>query len=478
MRFSFVVPVLVCGFFIQASCKKSGSGTVVINPPPVAITGKADYWITSRDQALLLTKQYPINFSTATNSNPSILVDSAIGYQSIDGFGYTLTGGSAYVINRLPATSRNTLLRSLFSTDSNSIHISYLRISIGASDLSASVFTYNDIAAGTTDTNLSQFSLDPDKTDLIPLLKEIVALQPSIKIIATPWTAPVWMKDNNTSIGGSLKPEYYPVYARYFVKYIQQMKAEGINISAITPQNEPLNPNNNPSMVMNAADQATFIKTSLGPAFAAAAITTKIIVYDHNCDRPDYPISIFSDADASKYVDGSAFHLYGGDISALAAVYNAFPAKNLYFTEQYTSSTGDFGGDLNWHLKNVVIGATRNYSRTVLEWNLATDAAYGPQTPGGCSTCKGALTIGPPGITKNVAFYIIAHASTFVPPGSVRIASNIVSGLNNVAFLTPSGKKVLIVQNEGAVLVSFNIKFNNTLAPASLAAGAVATFVW
>lgn len=256
------------------------------------------------------------------------------------------------------------------------------------------------------------------------------------------------------------------------------MKAQGIVIDAITPQNEPLNTNNNnPSLVMVATQERDFIKTNLGPAFAAANITTKIICYDHNCDHPDYPTTILSDATAAAFVNGSAFHLYAGDISALTTVHNLYPTKQLYFTEQYTASTGQFAGDLDWALKNVVIGSMRNWSRNALEWNLANDASFGPHTIGGCNTCKGALTISS-SISRNVAYYIIAHASKFVPLNSIRIASNISGSLNNVAFKTPDGKKVLIVENDATTVGAFNIRFNGKWVPTSLAAGAVATYIW
>lgn len=243
------------------------------------------------------------------------------------------------------------MLQDLFGTKENSISISYLRISIGASDLNESVFSYNDLPEGQTDVNLSQFSLAPDKTDLIPLLKEILSINPAIKIMGSPWSPPVWMKDNNSSVGGSLQPQYYGVYAQYFVKYIQEMKAEGIEIDAITPQNEPLHPGNNPSLLMTAPQQTDFIKNHLGPAFQSANIDTKIIIYDHNCDKPEYPISVLNDAGAKSFISGSAFHLYAGDISALSTVHNAHPDKDVYFTEQYTPSDGNFQGDLKWHLK-------------------------------------------------------------------------------------------------------------------------------
>ncbi len=285
------------------------------------------------------------------------------------------------------------------------------------------------------------------------------------------------MKDNGSSIGGSLKTEYYDVYAQYFVKYVQQMKAEGIAIDAITPQNEPLHPGNNPSLLMTAEQQRDFIKNSLGPAFQATNISTKIIVYDHNCDKPEYPLTILNDHAAKAFVDGSAFHLYAGDISALSTVRNAHQDKNVYFTEQWTSSTGGFEGDLKWHVKNVVIGSMRNWSRIALEWNLANDPNYGPHTPGGCTQCKGALTISS-SVSRNVSYYIIAHASKFVPAGSVRVGSNNYGNLYSVAFETPEKKKVLIVLNDGGSATTFNIKFKGKWTSPVLPANSVATFTW
>ncbi len=241
--------------------------------------------------------------------------------------------------------------------------------------------------AGQTDVNLANFNLSKDTVDVIPLLKEILLINPNIKIMGSPWSAPVWMKDNASSIGGSLQPQYYSVYAQYFVKYIQAMRAKGITIDAITPQNEPQHGGNNPSMVMSATQQADFIKNHLGPAFQAASLSSKIIIWDHNCDNPNYPITILNDPAAKQYVNGSAFHLYNGDISALSTVHAAHPDKHLYFTEQWTAGSGSFNGDLKWHLRNVIIGSMRNWSKVALEWNLASDGSYNPHTPGGCTEC-------------------------------------------------------------------------------------------
>lgn len=471
---------LISLLILTTACKKKEGtqGQPPVVTPPVTLASDMLLYLTNPDQSALFQKQnVSLVFSTSSSGTASIDVDTTQTFQSIDGFGYTLTGGSATLINGLPAVQKDELLKNLFAWDSTNIGISYLRISIGASDLSSSTFTYDDLPTGQTDMSLQQFSIANEKADLVPVLKKILAINPSIKILGSPWSAPTWMKTNNGFVGGSLKPAYYSVYAQYFVKYIQAMKAEGIIIDAITPQNEPLHGGNNPSMVMQATEQADFIKNYLGPAFQAASIITKIIAYDHNADRPDYPLTVLTDASARQYVDGSAFHLYGGSISALTQVHNAYPDKNLYFTEQWTGGPGNFGGDLKWHIENLIMGATRNWSRNVLEWNLAADPNYKPFTTGGCNTCMGALTIGA-NVTRNVSYYIIAHASKFVRPGSVRIASSQTSTLLTVAFKNPEGKKVMIALNTGTNTETFNIKFNGKAVITSLNGGAVGTYVW
>ncbi|HYE54726.1 MAG TPA: glycoside hydrolase family 30 beta sandwich domain-containing protein [Chitinophagaceae bacterium] len=471
---------LLCLCLVSFNCGKKnsdGGGNPPPNPP-VNTKSDVEFWLTQGDQSVLFKKQAAsLVWSTGGTSTNIVEADTTQTFQTIDGFGYTLTGGSATLINSLPPAAKDELLNELFRHDSTFIGVSYLRVSIGASDLSASTFTYDDVPTGQTDVNLEHFSIDREKQDLIPVLKKILAINPTIKILGSPWSAPVWMKTNGSFVGGSLKPEYYSVYAQYFVKYVQAMKAEGITIDAITPQNEPLHGGNNPSMLMQATEQADFIKNHLGPAFKAASINTKIIVYDHNADRPDYPLTILGDAAAKQYVDGSAFHLYGGSISALSQVHDAHPDKHIYFTEQWTGGPGNFGGDLKWHVQNLIIGATRNWSRNVLEWNLAADPQYQPHTPGGCSSCMGALTIAN-GVSRNVSYYIIAHASKFVRPGSVRIASTQTPTLLTVAFKNPEGKKVLIVLNNGNNAEVFSIKFNGKTVTTSLNSGSVGTYIW
>ncbi|MHB1048605.1 MAG: glycoside hydrolase family 30 protein [Bacteroidota bacterium] len=445
---------------------------------PAPSTGpNHEFWLTTADKSALFTKQtQSITISSA--GVPVIDVDVSQTYQSMEGFGFALTGGSAQVLYAMSAPARAAVLKELFATDGANIGISYLRISIGASDLDDRVFSYNDLPAGQTDTAMAQFSIAPDKTHLIPVLKEILAINPAITILGSPWSAPVWMKTNGSSIGGSLRVPYYSAYAKYFVKYIQAMQQEGITIHAITVQNEPLHGGNNPSMLMQASEQAFFIKRYLAPAFKENNITTRIIVYDHNADRTDYPLAIYADSAARAAVDGAAFHLYGGSIDNLTAVHNAYPDKHLYFTEQWIGAPGNFPEDLKWHTNNLTIGAARNWCRVVLEWNLAADPNQNPHTPGGCTECLGAITVDGDNIIRNPAYYIVAHASKFVRPGSVRIQSAQTEWLNTVAYLRNDGKRVLIAINNGSTAQAFFIREGTTEIATVLAAGAVGTYVW
>lgn len=442
-------------------------------PGPLAV------WLTSADQNFLLERQPAAPcFGRSMPDLPSISVDATRRYQVMEGFGFSLTGGSAMLISRLPADTRQALLGELFLPDGDGIGVSFLRLSIGASDLSERSFSYDDMPDGDSDFDLAYFDIEAGDIEVIPLLQDILKFNPSLKIIATPWSAPRWMKTNRAFVGGRLKAECYPVYADYLVKYLLAMRERGIVIHAITPQNEPQNFKNDPSMVMEALEQADFIKNHLGPALTEAGLNdVEVFCWDHNCDAPEYPLAVFADAEARRYLSGSAWHLYGGDISVLSEIHKAYPDLKLYFTEQWVGSDGQFGGDLIWHSKNVLIGAARNWSQVVLEWNLASDPFCQPHTLGGESRCVGALTLDGDQVTRNVAYYIIAHAAKWVSPGSVRIHSD-AAVLPNVAFLTPEGLAVLIVLNDGAEAQSFNIRFADQSAITTLPANTVATYVW
>lgn len=444
-------------------------------------TADAQLWLTTPDRSALLALQAaPLHFSDTSDQLPVIDVNDMQQFQPIEGFGFALTGGSAQLLMRMTPTRRAALLKEVFTTDGNGIGVSYLRVSIGSSDMNDHVFSYDDLPEGQTDAALAKFSLDPDRADVIPILKEILAINPRIELLGSPWSAPAWMKTNDNSKGGSLKPEFYGAFADYFVKYIEGMKAEGITIHAITVENEPLNPKNTPSMVVLAQEEDTFIAKYLGPAFEKAGIKTEIQLYDHNPDVTSYPLSILKDPEANRYVAGTAFHLYGGDSGALTDVHNTYPNKNLYLTEQ---SVGGRPGAATLSIaepvSRVLVGGARNWTRNVLLWNLAADPKFGPHTNnGGCTMCVGAITLDGDNATFNAAYYAAAHFSKFVPPGSVRVGSNELEQLANVAFLTPSGKIVLVVANTSNFAKAFVIGYHGKSLATTLPPESVGTYVW
>jgi O-glycosyl hydrolase len=432
-------------------------------------------FVTKGDKSKLIEQQPTVIFTSGgPTSAASITVNENTTFQKMDGFGWCLTEASTQVISGLGVAEQTTLLNDLFNPTTG-LNSKVIRIPIGASDLSSGTYTYNEVDG---DVSMNNFSLSgPDLTNLVPILQKIVAINPTIKIIATPWTAPTWMKTSNTWIGGSLKPEYYEAYGKYFVKYIQAMNALGINIWAITPQNEPGNPNNEPSMVMTSTEQKEFINNQLGPQLVAANFSNvKIIAYDHNCDITAYPIDVLNN---SNYVDGAAFHLYAGDISAMSAVKNA-TGKNVYFTEQYTGSNGDFSGDFGWHTQNVIIGSANNWGKTAIEWNLAADLNNGPKTPGGCSTCLPAITVAnSTTYTKNVSYYIIGQISKFVKKDAFRIASSSTdANIKTTGFRNPDGSIALLAYNTSNTTKNVSVVANSKTFNYDIPAASAVTFNW
>jgi glucosylceramidase len=390
--------------------------------------------------------------NTADATVATIQMDASKKFQKMEGFGFGLTGGSAMLIDQLPEAKKNELLNEIFGKGKDALGVSYIRISIGASDLDAHVFSYDDLPKGETDSLLLKFSLSEDTIHLIPILKKALAINPNLKIMASPWSPPTWMKTNNASMGGHLLKQYYASYANYFIKYIKAMEEQGIAITSVTLQNEPEHGGNNPSLLMDAQEQTIFLSNYIGPQFKAANIKTEVILYDHNADHPNYPIAVLNDTKAKSFASGTAFHLYLGQEAALSEVHNAHPDKKILFTEQWTGAKGEFGGDLMWHLEHIVIGTINNWSSAVIEWNLAADASYNPHTLGGCTECKGAFTIQGDAVSRNVSYYIIGQASKYIPVGSQRLAttSNMVS-IKTTGFILPNGKKANLVLNTGGI---------------------------
>jgi glucosylceramidase len=464
-------------------------------------------WITNRDRSALFQRQpEAVAFRAKSNAwGPVIVVDPGQQMQSMEGFGFALTGGSAELLMKMSPPARAAILQRTFGTGEDGVGVSYLRLTIGASDLNSFVFSYDDLPPGETDFELRKFDLGQDRKDVIPVMKEILAIAPGIKIMASPWSAPAWMKTNNHVRGGALAEKCYAVYAQYLVKYVQEMRREGITIDAITIQNEPLNAKNTPSMQWQLNQQLEFLRDHLYPAFTKAGLKTKVILFDHNLDRPDYPLALLSDPVISRFADGSGFHHYGGEMTAMSLVHLARPDKHIYFTEQMIiEKPGSPVIDIAATVKRMLIETARNWSRNVVLWNLAADPENKPHTDnGGCPMCQGGLTLDRDTVSLNLAYYTIAHAAKFVRPGSVRIGSTTRGDravtltedeerpgmkrlaliddshvLPNVAFRTPEGKIVLIVANDTQSTNSVSIQYRGQMANIKLSPGSVGTYLW
>ncbi|MFI2857676.1 carbohydrate-binding protein [Paenibacillus sp. JSM ZJ436] len=439
-------------------------------------------WLTTGDRSKLLSSESGLTFTPESAPEQyTINVDESVTYQEMDGFGASMTDSSAWVLfKQLDEAHRAEVMENLFDPVQG-IGLSYIRVPLGASDFALGHYTYNDLPQGESDPNLERFSIDHDKEYIIPLLKQALQINPDLKFMGTPWSAPAWMKDNQSLFKGKLKEENYEVYAQYFVKSIQAYEAEGIVFDAITLQNEPhYEPSNYAGMRMEPEDQAAFVKY-LGPAFKAADIDTKIIIWDHNWDEPDYPIEVLNDPEAKQYIAGSAFHGYAGSVENQSLVHDQHPDKDIYFTESSGGAFAPvFAENLVWDIQNLIIGATRNWAKTSLKWNLALDQNHGPFI-GGCEDCRGIVTVNTAtyDVTYNEEYYAFGHASKFVVPGAQRIKSNTYSGsVENVAFRNPDGSKVLIVLNSSKASKSFKVRWGGQSFNYELPAGAVVTFKW
>lgn len=458
--------------------------------------------ITTPDGAQLFAPGPDVAFTPERGDRSiPIVVDAREQYQEMLGFGFALTGGSAELLMKMSAPARHAILQEIFGT----MDMGIIRLTVGASDMNSRVFTYDDMPKGRSDWELTRFSLADDLADVVPVMQEILKINPNVWVMASPWSAPAWMKEEFDVRGNKLRRECYDVYARYLARYIREMAALGIRIHALTIQNEPLNSRNTPSMPWSPADQLLFIRNYLGPEFARQGIDTQIILFDHNCDRPDYPLSILEDPVTAGYVCGSAFHQYMGDPSAMTLVHDFRPDKDIYFTEQMiVDRSGSVSALIAPSVKRMIVDIPRNWSRTVFLWNLAADPEANPHTGnGGCPFCFGAITLDGDNVTRNLAYYVVAHASAAVPAGSVRIRSTAPedpasflfedeqapgvmrlmrydhSGvLPNVAFRTPDGRIVLIVSNTSSKQCQIKIQYKGEFADVYLPAGAVGTYQW
>jgi glucosylceramidase len=399
------------------------------------------------------------------------------------GFGAAITEASAWLMrNGMSPAQRDALMQELFTREGQGLGFDLTRLTIGASDFSRRHYSLDDMQPGQTDPELKHFSLDPERADVIPAVKQALALNPGLQVMASPWSAPGWMKTTDSLVQGQLRPEFYGAFAQYMVRYVEEMKAEGIPIFALTLQNEPhFEPGDYPGMRMTPRTRAAVVGQHLGPLLKSKGLQTQILEWDHNWDEPWSPLSMLTDETARQYVSGVAWPCYAGDVSAQSQVARQFPELDVWFTE---CSGGEWkpqwAETLPWLMRNLIIGSTRHGARGVLMWNLALDPAHGPHL-GGCKDCRGVVTIDPKTgqVTRNIEYYAFGHASRFVKQGARRVDSHgDAQGLDHVAFTDPDGGTALIVSNSAAQPRRFTVQAPGQRFSYELPASGVVTFTW
>jgi len=427
-------------------------------------------WMTTDDQKTLLQPQAPVSFSNGGSATiPTVFVDELQRYQSIEGFGASFTDSSAWLMNS-KASSLPTVMNSLFDHTAG-IGISFVRNPMGASDLSRSIYSYDD----TPDPILGSFSIAHDLVDIIPLIRQAKLINPKLKIMANPWSPPGWMKTSGSMIGGSLFPANYAPFASYFVKYLQAYAAAGITVDYISLQNEPLNVPAYPGMSMPAADQLTILRDYVLPALTANQLSTKVLIYDHNWDQPPYPETVLSDTSAQ--IGGIAWHWYGGTPGAMSLLHNQYPNRNNYVTEASggTWITDEVKADFE-----AITQSMRNWSSSYVKWGLALDENRGPFLPGGCDTCTPLITVnqGTGAVTYNIDYYTLGHFSKFVLPEAVRVYSSNAPRIVSAAFMNKNGTEALVAYNDSSSSQTFQVTSHGRSFVSTLPALAGATFVW
>ena len=488
--------LMILGTLLLCSCCGNGSGNAggTDVPPPapeLSQTAVMAYVTTADKTSLFEPKELELRKPGSMSVN-LVTLDSSVTYQTVDGFGPALTGSTCYNLRAvMEPSARTALLKEVFDPKEG-LGFSMVRVTVGSSDFGLDEYTWCDRKG------MENFAAyEYDVRDLFPVLKEVLAINPEVKIIASPWTAPRWMKrgvyndkDYYSWTSGRLKPECYQDYAEYFVRWIRVMKSQGFDIYAVTLQNEPLNKGNSMSMYMTWQEQRDFIKTAVGPAFRKAGLDTKILLYDHNYNydgiagQQGYPMNILADPEAAEYVAGSAWHNYYGEPAELDNMLRQFPDKDIYFTEASIGGWApDFGTCLLKDFDNIFIQTLSRENNGVTLWNLVLDENYGPKRPRGCQNCYGAVMIDSRTgkvTDRKTQYYNLAHASKVIRPGARRIGAkgNLKSGLSCLAFLNPDHSYGIIIENTNSEDFPFTFSDSGHSVKFTAPAKSIASIKW
>lgn len=430
-------------------------------------------WVSSLDLQDKLTEKASIPFvQKAKKKLAEIAVDPSTTCQSILGIGSSFEHATCYNLSLLPTATREKVIDSLVNPETG-IGMSLMRVCIGTSDFVGEPwYSYDDMPAGQTDPDLKHFSIEKDQTYVLPVLKSALQKNPNLIFFASPWSPPAWMKDSVNMCGGRLLPEYWNVYAQYFVKFLQAYEAEGIPIYAVTIQNEPgVNVPTYPSCFWNGDMQRDFVKQAMGPVFRDKGIRTEVWCFDHNFNNTRFPRAILSDSGAAQYVQGTAFHHYEGKPESMGDFAKEFPEKPVYFTE---GSVYRLRGAMQ------IIQILTNGARSYNAWVTVIDEKGKPNNgPHNCSPTCIVFNSQTHELEYRFDYYMYGHFSKFLRPGAIRLGSTPGdSQFANIAVRNADGTLALVVVNNGSLVKSFKVSCGGKVFQTELAARTMATYTW
>ena len=491
--------IIIFSCILLISCTKS----------PTVIT-KVKILQTSRSgDKLTIVLEQPLGTSN-TGDNPIIRIDANKTYQTIYGFGGSFTESSAHVLNQLSAAKRREVIDAYFSSDG--AHYSLTRTHFNSCDFSVANYSYTPVP---DDTLLENFSIQEDMDDLVPLIKDaMVAKDASFKIMASPWTAPPWMKDNNAWNAGKLKTEFYATWARFFVKYIQAYQQQGIPIWSVTVENEPMgNGGNWESMHFTPAEMADFIKNHLGPQFSKENIGTLILIYDQNRDHlEEWADAILGDPAAAQYIWGTAIHWYSSTIEwypeTLNRTHDAYPDKPLIQTEGCIDSEVPHWQDDDWYWRKEatdwgwdwapaedkhlhpkyapvyryardLIGTMNSQVSGWIDWNIVLDTQGGPNHANNWAIAPVIANPDSDQVYYTPLFYIMSHFSKYIRPGAQRIAvQTAIDDLMILACKNSDGSIIVEILNQNENEIAYKIEIEGKSFDASIPGSALQTVIF
>ena len=478
----FTVDTMIEAIAVASGYTTSGAaqGVYKIAGPAVSVV------LSTHDQTQLMAAQTATLFTDTTAGTNNILVDEGQSYQTIEGFGAAFTDSAAYLLEQVASpSSQSTTLSDLFTRTGNGIGLSFMRVPIGASDIARSLYSFDDMTSG-ADQTLANFSIAHDQAYILPLILQAKKLNPEMKLLASPWSPPGWMKSTGSMNSGTLLATDYAPFANYLVRYLQAYKAAGVTYDYLTMENEPLNQTPAyPSMYMDSLTALTVLRDYILPNMSGARLTTKVLLYDHNWDTPSYPEALLADPTvmASPLVAGIAWHGYGGPVGSQQTVQNMYPTMGTWETEHSggTWQADQFSADFL-----EITQVMRNASKSFVKWSLALDQTLGPNLTelntgmGGCATCTPIVTVNSSTgiVTKNVEYYTLGHYSKYVLPGATRIYSSNNASVASVAFRNPDGSKALIAFNNQNTSQVFQVQWGTQSFSYTLPSLAAATFTW